>query len=57
MTLLEVPEQTGTVEYHNVYFDGLSFEVSTTYIIRTNAYGKCEGVLVDVIETYVVVEV
>jgi hypothetical protein len=57
MTLLEVREQTGTVEYHNVYFDGLSFEVSTTYIIRTNAYGKCEGVFVDVIETYVVVEV
>jgi len=57
MTLLEVPEQIGTVEYHNVYFDGLSFEVFTTYIIRKNAYDKCEGVLVDVIETYVVVEV
>jgi hypothetical protein len=34
MTLLEVPEQIGTVECHNVYFDDLSFEVSTTYITR-----------------------
>jgi len=56
MTILEVPEQIGTVEYHK-YFDGLSFEVSTTYITRKNVYNKCEGVLMDAIETYVVVEV
>ena len=57
MTLLEVPEQIGTVDYRNVYFDGLSFEVSTTYITRKNIYDKGEGVFVDAIETYVVVEV
>ena len=57
VTLLEVPEQIGTVEYHNVYLDGLSFDVSTTYITRKNVFDKCESVLVDAIETYVVVEV
>jgi len=57
VTLLEVPEQIGTVEYHNVYYDGLSIDVSTTYITRKNVFDKCESVLVDAIETYVVVEV
>ena len=57
MTLLEVPEQIGTVEYHNVYLDGLSFEVSTTYMTGKNVCDKRDGVHVDAIETYVVVEV
>jgi hypothetical protein len=54
---LEVSEKIGTVECHNVYCDDLSLEVSTTYITRKNVYDKGEGVLVDAIETFVVVEV
>jgi len=40
MTLLEVPEQIGTVDYRNVYFDGLLFEVCGAYITRKNIYDQ-----------------
>jgi hypothetical protein len=56
VTILEVPEQTGTVECHK-YFNDLSFEVSTTYITKKNVYDECVGVLEDDTGTNVVVEV